>query len=308
MPGTDSAMNFVRFIIFLCANALAFALTGCQALRPTPPGVVDLTDKLHLTRVGDVITDGRTLFVCVENTKHVTYLMNVVTYKLERSLPFATEGCGTRLPSDLQRLKMSIQYRPVSGISNADIASALDAARIKAEQANGPLPTNSSFFGGKIYLRTVAVTQNCGPNLPYYYTVMYPSGDSYSFYLIVRLKRPVVPPISRFCQIVGEGEDVEPGRERIYQFYFEDEGFMRSIDTGNGTTLLIDESSNAVEPVLLAVRSLPSAVWSSHDNVFIVPRDRLLPLLDKAGSDSTKRIQALTSLIGQAGGYSVVDQ
>ncbi len=100
----------------------------------------------------------------------------------------------------------------------------------------------------------------------------------------------------------------EPGKYRSYQFFFGDEGLIQALDTGNGTTLLIDANSNAAEPVLLAVKSLPEGVWSSQQNIFMVPRDRLDPLLQQAAGDPVRRFEALMSLIGQPPSYTVTEQ
>ena len=270
---------------------MGLALSACQALAPQGGEVVDLTQRLQLTKVGDVITDGHNHFVCVEDKRHWAYLMNVTTYKRTRYLPFegGPAGCSARLPADLKRVNTSVQYGTVQTIEDY------------------PLRSEASFAGAKILLRNAGVARVCGPTLPFYYTVNYPK-SSYSFYLIVRLKTPLQLHIASYCANVATDAAI-PGRDRIYQFLFGDEGLIQAIDTGNGATLLIDGNSNATEPVLLTVKSLPATVWSSsQQNVFIVPRDILDPVLQKAGLDPVKRFDALMAVIGQPSGYTISDQ
>jgi len=273
-----------------CASLTVLALSACQAFAPQRSEVVDLTQRLQLTKVGDVITDGHARFVCVEDNKHWAYLMNVTTYKRTRYLPFAggSAGCSSRLPADLKRVNTSVQYATVQTI------------------ADFPLRSEASFSGARILLRNAGAARVCGPNLPFYYTVNYPN-SSYSFYLIVRLKTPLQLHIASYCANVAT-DAAKPGIDRVYQFYFGDEGLIQAIDTGNGATLLIDGNSNATEPVLLTVKSLPATVWSSQQNIFIVPRDVLDPVLQQAGLDPVKRFEALMAVIGQPSGYTITDQ
>ncbi len=162
--GLGPEMKMHRVAVSICAMVMAFGLAACRTLGRSDSGVVDLTRKLHLTKVGSVITDGHTRFVCVEDARRSPYLMSLVTYRPVRHLVFAgPAGCGTRLPVDLNRVNASVQYASVAGL--------LDY----------PLRSDASFAGAQIVLRNAGAPRICGANMPFYYTVTYPNGGSYSF-------------------------------------------------------------------------------------------------------------------------------
>jgi hypothetical protein len=150
------------------------------------------------------------------------------------------------------------------------------------------LHRDTSFGGGAIYLERSTTSAHCGPNLAAFYTVRYPGGMIYSFYVVARLDTSQEVPPDAWCESTRS-------RERGYVQDF-DLMTIRSVDLGNGATLLYGWRAG-FEPVVLIVRALPTnSVWTNGD-VFLVPKSMLGPALDAAGADLGARYTALLDII-----------
>ena len=247
--------------LFWFAAVPALGGTGSEA------DIVDVAAQRHFIRTDDFYADGQgRLLLCVQTENRQWALWDPRKDSLA-----APVGQKCEAPSGLRRFNPMVRWPPVEGAIQAvaDSSSFSHAASIHADS------------GG---------TTNCGPNLASFFTVTYPNGSRESFYLIVRLDRPVSLPLNAWCESAG-------GHERDYRQFYDVAPVIDSIDLGNGSTLLSGRRDGQ-EPVLLIVRRLPRSVWSSNGDIFVVPQLTLGPLLEAAGSDFDARYAAMKKLIG----------
>lgn len=230
--------------------------------------IVDLGDRLGIVSARYFFKVGSRVFLCVRDKANHEFLLDPVEFTASAQ-----------------------QRRTCSGFGKEVIAT----VPIADLPIKGPMENVVGFSGAKsIELKYKHMTDNinCDPYLTGTYTVTYLNGSSSSFFLIGRLQTPDTISVNedkRLCGNVSTGS-VEVRYDQVL-------GLLESIDAGNGTTLLY--APNA-PPVILLVRTLPDAVWSSKGNVYIIAADKLQPQLNKAGPDPVKKYRVLLRMIGQA--------
>jgi hypothetical protein len=130
----------------------------------------------------------------------------------------------------------------------------------------------------------------CPVNLDHYFVVRDAVRISARFYVIRRYLTPSPFAVAQPCnQIDGknplQGYEVSPT--------------LAAVALGQGAVLLYayDGAMDFTEPVLLLIHRLPASVWSSNDDVFVVPWDDLGPGLAAAGGNLAARNAALLTVI-----------
>ena len=263
----------MRMIIrHLCRWVLLLVPVAVPAVVPpttgSEPAIIDVAEKLKLISVGDFYRIGNKTLVCVEDSTHTKFLWDPAD---QNGSPPPSGGC--RPPEGVGFANALVELPPVEGYI--------------------PVPHITGVSGGASIVRNSPGFTHCDPNLMDYFTVSWPNGSSYSFYVIVRVKKPLKVTLDASCESAG-------GKERVSYQNFDQIATLSSIDVGNGTTLLSGYNGEASEPVLLQVRAFPQSMWSSNHNVFIVPRAMLEPMLKEAGNEAAKRYEALRRAIGDS--------
>jgi hypothetical protein len=254
------------FAFLLMAVALS---TGGRADSGSEPAIVDVAEKLNLTSVGDFYKVGGRILVCVEDSTHGKLLWDPAA-----AVEPAASSTGCRPPDGARLGNALVDFAPVEG--------SLPVA-----------PRDTGFSGGaSIVLKTLGST-HCGPTLPTYYTVTYPNGSSFSFYLIARLKKPRQVSLAASCEAAK-------GEPRVYSVSFDEVATLSSIDIRDGSTLLLAYGNETHGPVVLQVHRFPQSVWTSDHNVFVVPQALVGPMLEAAGDDVAKRYESLLRAIGES--------
>ena len=128
--------------------------------------------------------------------------------------------------------------------------------------------------------------------MPIYYTVTFPDRQKSSFYVVSRLKKPRELILPEQC-----AEEV--GQPLSIKVDFDEIGSLHSIALTADSTLLYGGSADDVEPAVLAVRKLPTNLWTTDRNVFFVPLEVIGPLLKEAGFNPSRRYKALLQVIGE---------
>ena len=240
-------------------------ICGSKAALSQTPDVIDVASKEGFISVGDLYTNGAEFFMCVQRRSGDFSLWNPVTG--EASSPIAGK-CN--LPTGFHYIINNITY---------------------PQLGSGKQIGNASFGGAIQIVRRTTGINNCGPNYTDYISITMNDGTREEYYVISRLKSKFTPKIPDECE-----NALAPNAS--FAENFTDVNSMGSTDLGDGRTLLFSFDRSA-QLVLLLISKLPSTVWSSNGNVFLVPRQILAPQLDNAGSDEEGRYRALLRVIGQ---------
>jgi len=239
--------------------------------------IEDVVKKYNLLEVGtysgDLYSDGKDVFVCVQtdDRKFSLWKPRDDTWS-ERT----EKNCV--IPDGLHRVIGQVQLSVIDKMP-PDVVAPLRA--ISATYAGG----------AQIYGDRDLTDNRCGPNITMYFTLKYNNGKGYSFYIISSAGNYREISINTRCW------SSKSGTVKLKQEYG-DVGTLQALDIGDGRTILYTRTVEN-RPILLLVTDLPETMWSSGRDVFLVPRSALLPELKKAGGNVLARYQALLKAIGR---------
>lgn len=231
----------------------------------TSPAVTDVAAELHVREVDDAYQTSRGIAICVMTAEG--WFLWYMAHPHEHQAP-TPRYC--RLPAGAKDIAPMIQMGPTPYYAGGLRPAAFSGATSIVFNPGGPGAHCASLFSS-------------------YYVVTLPDGRKYGFYVIVRLAKPFT-----VSYISCEDRNL---RATPFVVQFGELGVLNSVDAGNGTSILWFPSRRAAVPVILQVRGIPATAWASGNNVFLIPRSVLGPKLAAAGDDSSRRYQALLSVI-----------
>jgi hypothetical protein len=255
--------------VYIILNLLFALFSTCaraDSNNEENPIIVDASKSHNFISIGDLYTDGKNKYLCVGTPGKKFSLWNPVSDIV--SVSTQIKGCEIR--PDLRLMNPLVGPQPLKGLTN---------------QTNKDVG-----FGSDAMIYSISA-QNCSPNFTNYFKLKYKSGDDIEFFIISRVKAPVVDDIGEYCEYSN-------GTKWSVTEKFRDIWNLASIDLGNGRSLLYSYDNSLSQPVLLIVRGIPKKLWSSNGNIFIVPKELLAPKLDKA-SNIIGRYKAVLAVIGQ---------
>jgi len=251
-------------------------------------GVEDIIAKHSFVWIGEAFTDGTNKFLCIETDEHRYALWNPVDDTLSAAVP---EKDVMSAPISAKCPHQALHGREVNQLLNHTMVSSLPVGGIKSHDVSD---TN---FGNDATLSVVFdnPSNHCGSSLKSYYTITYADGRAESFYIVTRLKKPQKYTVEGWC-------DGANGIKQEVAQHFDTIRSLESIALANHKTLIFSRDSRALKPIALVIERVPTSVWASDDNVFIIPQSILRPLLVKDGwqiFDLNDRYRALLSVIGK---------
>ncbi len=250
--------------------SVASLLCYTSAFAAESADISNVAGKVGIAALGDTYEIGGKLLLCIQTATHGQSLW-------DPTLLDAAPGADSNCPK-----------APLAWTFIPD-------APPRGRNPLPPLPNQRTSFSGAASIFSINTsTGHCGPNLlPTYYTVTFPDGQKSSFYVVSRLKQPRKLVLPEQC-----AEEV--GQPLSIQVDFDALGSLHSIALTPESTLLYGGSAADVEPAVLAVRRLPTNLWTADRNVYFVPVDLIGPLLKEAGLNPSRRYQALLQVIGES--------
>lgn len=127
---------------------------------------------------------------------------------------------------------------------------------------------------------------HCRMNFYFYYTVSTPGQMARSFYLLMRLKRPMEYEANRYCEN-------STGKDEHFSQPYDAPLNLQTAPLTNGMTLFVDQPDG----MALAMSNVPTSVIALDRSAYIVPEPLLRPILDNAGYGLKARYDAVMAYI-----------
>jgi hypothetical protein len=279
---------------YALALLLLFSLCPHQSLAvnhsDATSDIQDVIATHHFIWIGELFTDGTDKLLCVETEGRAYGLWNPLSDHLSATIP--EEQMKTAPISD------KCAHRGLHGSANNQELNNMMVNRLPIGGVRDGRHVNFS-GGATLSLNLDGYSARCDLSLASYFTLTQQDGTTYSFYIVVRFKHPQL-------YVADECDDSGDEKQELMQ-EFDSISQLFSVDLGDGRTLLYSFANRNTRyergPVILIVRAIPHAVWSSDDTVFIIPKDLLRPLLLKDGwkiRDLPTRYNALLKAIGKS--------
>jgi hypothetical protein len=155
-----------------------------------------------------------------------------------------------------------------------------------------PLPAAST--GARLYqIYDPRIEANCGSILGAWYAIVYPNGRTFSFYLVGKLAKTEIFTKSNLCDyMMGKTENVHIAWDQVT---------LASYIALSGDRIILYDNNPGNRFVRSTVILIPPQksdhIISISNFTYLIPADRLLPLLEKAGFDPIARNAALEQVI-----------
>jgi hypothetical protein len=217
--------------------------------------IEDVVTTRHLIPVGDLYTDGKNKYLCVQTEDRRYALWNPA----DGNLSHFSEKKNCEISSDLHNIRFSM----VNGLRYCN---------------NLPANCAASFSNGNIYSDSEGGAGGHCVSLLFdaYYRVVYSDGTTNEFYLLRKLLKPREYTLREWC-------DAANGKAQHVTLNY-DVPQISSVDIGNGKTLLFSYGHDDISaPFMLIVSKLPDTVWSSARTVFLIPKRLILPGFPRTG-------------------------
>lgn len=255
--------------LFFLALILSPGSAGAAQGADQASGIEDVIATRHLVPVGDLYTDGKSKFLCVQ-TKDGKF-----------ALWDPADGALSNV-SDNKKCEVSSELHEVRFI--------MTNGKLYCDH----LPANceARFSNGKIYSATDFGAPRGGPLFDYYYRVIHSDGTSSEFYLLRKSLKPRE-------LTYPDWYDSSNGKARCVTLNY-DVPLLESVDVGYGKTLLYSYGyDDSTVPVMLLVSKLPDRVWSSAGAVFLIPKQLLPPAFIRSGWNLTDQYNAFLQIMGE---------
>jgi hypothetical protein len=261
----ENCRSRIGQLLMVCA--IGFTLicpspSSTAAVIEGNPDIEDVNIRYHFVSLGDLYTDGRGKYLCVQVNHENFSLWNPLT--------------GVLSPQSKNKCEIGSNLRQMSALVTS----------VSGEETNRSISSKDTSFGSDGSLSTDFESHNnCGQNFSNYFKLNQKGKQQNGFYIISRLKAPIT--------ISTEGQCNE--NESVTQYYDEVQ-MINSVYLGNDTTIIYSYQTRFVDPLILLVHKIPTSVWSSRNNVFIIPQHTLSQNLNGA-NDLLSRYKAVRLLI-----------
>ena len=232
--------------------------------------IVDLGALMHIASVGNLKQND----------------IYTVAGEQEMCLVFTN---GTSGMWNLERNKLSVAPGPLCPLPDG-ARQLIRNAPIVGEGSPPPVALKSPVL---YHVYDPSIDANCGSIIGDYYVMYYPDGHSYSFYLIGRLSKPGIFIKADIC-------DYMMGTTETAHLVWSGYTFASYVALSGNRGILYDSNwgQQFVRSMFLMIPpTLGDQVISIDHLIYIIPANRLRPLLDKAGFDPVARNQALQHFI-----------
>lgn len=250
-----------RFFATCGCLAIVVSLMALPAAHAALPEVTDIAAKLHARATGDAYQTVRGLAICVQTAKGDWFPWYAAHPDL-REAPRAQ----CRVPAGAKFIYPMVPL------------------------AWKPCFKGCATFSGatRIVWQPSGLGDLCGYMFGDYYSVTRPDGHRQKFYVFVRLSKP------RSVRFNACPFDHWKRTAMAFQYASVVPLFSVALDDG---TSIVWYSYNNAHPVLLRMRGVPSAPWTNHGDVFILPPEAIAPELAAAGDQPYARYAALQSAL-----------
>jgi hypothetical protein len=151
--------------------------------------------------------------------------------------------------------------------------------------------SEASFNGASAIWSQSEDDAHCELGFDHFFTAVSSRGESYSFYVIGRLRQP------RAVDLTLTGCALLAGvTHQQYAQGYDVVTVLRALDLGEQRTLLVS-ATDAGEPVVLVLHGRPASAWSNAQGVLVAPAALLQPRLQKAGADFPGRERVVEQMM-----------
>lgn len=152
-----------------------------------------------------------------------------------------------------------------------------------------------AFLNGAIYFDDDDSGNNCRKTISTNWLVEYSNKKKDEFYIAVKTKKPRIAFMSENCDAYDNNKTIVSEEFKV------DDRNYTAIQLNSEQNIFYQEYSKkhlrTLQPVLLLFKKIPSGIWSTNNNVYVIPKWKLNPLLNESGPSIQKRYNSLMKAI-----------
>lgn len=268
----------LKKIIIVNSLFIMFSVNAFGSDKGKNDDIIDLSISHDFYSVGNPYRQHNKILICVENNKNEYGMWDPATDNV-----FSIDyDCN-----DLNRIKSDYEnlfFKQASPYINTGKFTPMSKPEI------------IQFLNGNIYYVDEDYGGNCRETISVSWLVDYKDKRKDEFYFAVKRKSPRKALMSEYC------DSGEKNNKVVEEYFDVDYVGYHEIQLNDNKSLFYRAYSKKYEiteqPVLLLFKKIPNEIWSSNHNIYVIPKNKLSPLLNKSKDSIEKRYKSLIEIIG----------